>query len=106
MAGDEQCATLRGEEAQLGLVRARGVAPLVTGLESSMAAAAYAAIGKPRRAVPDRYRAAIETYSRLAFRGVASGSVVAVLALRGASDDAEGVLGVGINDLWRRASTP
>lgn len=99
VAGEELRATLRGDEAQLGVVRARDVARLITGLESAMAAAAYAALGKPRRAVTGRHRAAIETSSRLAFRAVASGSVVAVLALPSANDDVEGVLDVGVDDL-------
>ena len=99
VAGEELRATLRGNEAQLGLVRARDVARLITGLESAMAAAAYAALGKPRRAVAGRHRAAIESSSRLAFRAVASGSVVAVLALPSASDPVDGVLDVGVDDL-------
>lgn len=99
VAGEEVRITLRGDEAQLGFVRARDVARLITGLESAMAAAAYAALGKPRRAVTGRHRAAIETSSRLAFRAVASGSVVAVLALPSVDDEAEGVLDVGVDDL-------
>lgn len=99
VAGEELRVTLHGDEAQLGLVRARDIARLITGLESALAASAYAALGKPRRAVAGRHRAAVETSSRLTFRAVAPGSVVAVLALPGPTDDTEGVLDVGVDDL-------
>lgn len=99
VAGEELRATLRGHEAELGLVRARDVARVITGLESAMAAAAYVALGKPRRSVTGRHRAAIETSSRLTFRAVAPGSVVAVLGLPNTADTAEDVLDVGVDDL-------
>ncbi len=99
MAGEELRATLRGEEAELGLVRARDVARVITGLESAMAAAAYAALGKPRRSVTGRHRAAIETSSRLTFHAVSPGSVVAVLALPNVADVPDDVLDVGVDDL-------
>lgn len=99
MAGEELRATLRGVEAQLGRVRARDVARLIEGLETAVAAAAYAALGRPRRAGTGRHRAAVEAASRLLFRAVEAGSVVAVLALPMLAEDEEGALDIELDDL-------
>ena len=64
MAGEEFRAKLQGNDATLGVVRARDVARLILGLESAVAAAAYATLGKPRKGSTGRHRAAIEAASR------------------------------------------
>jgi hypothetical protein len=99
MAGDDFRATLHGPDASLGVVRARDVARLITGLESAVAAAAYATLGKPRRGSTGRHRAAIEAASRLRFQNVESGSVVAVLRLPQLAEVDDGTFDVGIDDL-------
>lgn len=99
MAGEAIRATLRGQSAQLGSVRARDVARLITGLESALAAAAYATLGRPRRGSTGRHRAAVEAASRLSFRDVRAGSVVAVLTLPALAQHAEGTLDVDVEDL-------
>jgi hypothetical protein len=99
MAGEEFRATLRGSEAALGVLRASDVARLITGLESAVAAAAYAALGKPRRASTGRHRAAIEAASRLRFQGVESGSVAAVLRLPHLAEVTTETLDVEVDDL-------
>ncbi|MBV9822803.1 MAG: hypothetical protein JO144_11240, partial [Actinobacteria bacterium] len=65
MAGEEFHAALRGGETAPGEIEARDIARLIGGLESALAAAAYAAAGKPRRVATGRHRAAIEAASRL-----------------------------------------
>lgn len=90
VAAAEVRATLRGDEAVLGRVPARDVARMLTGLETALAAAAYAALRQPRRASTGRHRAAVAAVSRLTFSTVETGSVVTVLALPeqvGATDD-------------------
>jgi hypothetical protein len=99
MAGEEFRATLRGSEAALGMVRASDVARLITGLESVVAAAAYAVLGKPRRGSTGRHRAAIEAASRLRFQDVEPGSVVAVLRLPRLTEATDDTLNVDVDDL-------
>lgn len=76
MAGEEVRATLRGRDAARAAVRASDIARLITGLESSVAAAAYAAVGRARRSSTGRHRAAIEAASRLHLHTVEAGIVV------------------------------
>ncbi|HEX8305333.1 MAG TPA: hypothetical protein VF612_10685 [Jatrophihabitans sp.] len=99
MAGEEFRAKLRGSEATLGVVRASDVARLITGLESAVAAAAYAALGKPRRASTGRHRAAIEAASRLHFQNVEPGSVVAVLRLPQLAEVTDDAFDIEVDDL-------
>ncbi len=99
MACEEVRATLRGDGAQLGRVPARYLARLIVGVESALAAAAYVSLGKPRRGGTGRHRAAVEAASRLSFRAVEPGSVVAVLALPTLAEEAEDTLAVGVDDL-------
>ena len=99
MAGEEFRATLRGGDATLGVVRASDVARLITGLESAVAAAAYVALGKPRRGSTGRHRAAIEAASRLHFQNVEPGSVVAVLRLPRLAEVTDGTFEVEVDDL-------
>ncbi|HST48062.1 hypothetical protein [Jatrophihabitans sp.] len=99
MAGEEFRATLRGSEAALGTVRASDIARLITGLESAVAAAAYAALGKPRKGSTGRHRAAIEAASRLRFQNIESGSVVAVLRLPRLAETTDDTLNVEVDDL-------
>ena len=99
MAGEELRATLRGSDAVLGVVRASDVARLLTGLEAALAAAAYAALGKPRRAPTGRHRAAIEAASRLKFESVVPGSVVAVLRLPRLAQVTGDTFDVDVDDL-------
>jgi hypothetical protein len=99
MAGEEFRATLRGSEATLGVVRASDVARLITGLESAVAAAAYAALGKPRRASTGRHRAAIEAASQLHFQNVEPGSVVAVLRLPQLAEVTDDAFDIEVDDL-------
>jgi hypothetical protein len=76
MAGEEVRATLRGRDAAREAVRASDIARLITGLESAVAAAAYAAVGRARRSATGRHRAAIEAASRLRVHTVEVGIVV------------------------------
>lgn len=99
MAGEELRATLRGREATLGVVRAIDVARLIIGLESAVAAAAYAALGKPRRGSTGRHRAAIEAASRLQLQNVEPGSVVAVLRLPRLAEVTDATFDVDVDDL-------
>ncbi len=99
MAGEEFRATLRGSGATLGVVRARDIARLIAGLESAVAAAAYATLGKPRRGPTGRHRAAIEAASRLRFQNVEPGSVVAVLRLPNLAEATPDTFEVGVDDL-------
>jgi len=99
MAGEELRATLRGTEATLGVIRATDVARLIVGLESAVAAAAYATLAKPRRGSTGRHRAAIEAASRLRFERVEPGSVVAVLGLPDLSQGVDATLGIDVDDL-------
>jgi len=99
VAEEELRAILRGNEARLGRVRAQDVARLITGLESAMAAAAYAAVGKSRRARTGWHRASIESSARLTLRDVQPGSVVAILGLPTLADSAEAALDIGVDDL-------
>jgi hypothetical protein len=99
MAGEVFRATLRGSEATLGVVRASDVARLIIGLESAVAAAAYAALGKPRRGSTGRHRAAIEAASRLHFQNVEPGSVVAVLRLPQLAPVTDDTFAVEVDDL-------
>ena len=100
MAGEEFRATLRGSDAVLGTVRARDVAKLITGMESALAAAAYATLGKRRRSGTGRHRSAVEAAARLRFLGVEAGSVVAVLRLPQLAEAADdGALDMGVDDL-------
>jgi hypothetical protein len=99
MAGEELRATLEGGEAQLGQIQARDVARLIQGLEAAVAAAAYAALGRPRRTGTGRHTASVEAASRLVFRGVEAGSVVTVLALPVLARDDEDVLDIEVDDL-------
>jgi hypothetical protein len=64
-----------------------------------LAAAAYAALGRPRRYVTGRHRAAIEAASQLRFCDVEPGSVVTVFALPTLVEEAEDTLGLGVDDL-------
>jgi hypothetical protein len=77
MAGEEFRATLRGTDATAGMVRASDVARLITGVESAVAAAAYAFLGKPRKGSTRRHRSAIEAASRLLLQEAEPGSGVA-----------------------------
>jgi hypothetical protein len=95
MAGEEFRATLRGSDASLGVVRASDIA----GLESAVAAAAYATLGKPRRGSTGRHRAAIEAASRLVFQDVEPGSVVAVLRLPQLAEVTDATFDVEVDDL-------
>lgn len=99
MAGEELRVTLRGNDASLGTIRASDVARLLTGLESAVAAAAYAALGKPRRASTGRHRSAIEAASRLRFEKVEPGSVVAVLRLPQLAEVTDDTFDVQVDDL-------
>jgi len=99
MAGEEVTVTLRGESAQLGAVQARDVARLLLDLEGALAAAAYVALGKPRRSSTGRHVAAVEAATRLHFRQVRSGSVVAVLGLPTLAEESSEAFDVGIDDL-------
>jgi hypothetical protein len=99
MAGEEFRATLRGSDATLGVVRASDLARLITGLESAVAAAAYATLGKPRRAPTGRHRAAIEAASRLRFQNVEHGGVVAVLRLPHLGMVTDATFDVEVDDL-------
>jgi hypothetical protein len=99
MAGEEFRATLRGSDATLGVIRASDVARLITGLESAVAAAAYATLGKPRRGSTGRHRAAIEAASRLRFQNVESGSVVAVLRLPQLAEITDAAFDIEVDDL-------
>jgi len=99
MAAEEFRATLRGSEATLGVVRASDLARLILGLESAVAAAAYAALGKPRRGSTGRHRAAVEAASRLQFQSVEPGSVVAVLRLPRLAEVTDGTFDVEVDDL-------
>jgi len=99
MAGEEIRATLRGGEAELGLIRAHDVARLILGLESAVAAASYAALGQPRRTGTGRHRSAVEAASRLVFRKVEPGSVVAVLSLPVLVENEDGALDLELDDL-------
>ena len=106
MAGEVFRATLRGSDATLGVVRASDVARLLIGLESAVAAAAYAALGKPRRGSTGRHRAAIEAASRLHFQNVEPGSVVAVLRLPRLAEVTDGTFDVEVDDLAGAAFDP
>jgi hypothetical protein len=99
MAGEVFRATLRGSAATLGVVRASDIARLLTGLESAVAAAAYAALGKPRRGSTGRHRAAIEAASRLHFQTIEPGSVVAVLRLPRLAEVTDDTFEVDVDDL-------
>lgn len=99
MAGDELRATLRGDNARLGLVRARDLARLIVGVESALAAAAYATLGRPRRGTTGRHRTAIEAACRLSFRGVTDGSLVTLLALPQLVPESDDTLEIGVDDL-------
>lgn len=99
MAGDEFRATLRSHDARLDVVQARDVARLIVGLESAIAAAAYAALGRPRRGATGRHRDAIEAASRLRLEEIMPGSIVAVLGLPQLAADSEDILDVGVDDL-------
>lgn len=99
MAGEEFRATLHGSDATLGVVRARDVARLIAGLESAVAAAAYATLGKPRKGSTGRHRSAIEAASRLRFQNVEPGSVVAVLRLPHLAEATIDTFEVGVDDL-------
>jgi hypothetical protein len=99
MAGEEFRATLRGSEAALGVMRASDIARLIMGLESAVAAAAYAALGKPRRGSTGRHRAAVEAASRLHFQNVEPGSVVAVLRLPRLAEVTDDTFDVEVDDL-------
>ena len=99
MAGEEIRATLRGGEAELGLIRAHDVARLLLGLDSAVAAASYAALHQPRRTGTGRHRSAVEAASRLVFQQVEPGSVVAVLSLPVLAQDDSGALELELDDL-------
>ena len=99
MAGEEVRATLRGDSARLGAVRARDVARLIVGVESALAASAYATLGRPRRGATGRHRSAVEAASRLSFQDVRPGSVVAVLTLPTLAQEADDALALGVDDL-------
>lgn len=99
MAGEEFRATLRGSDATLGMVRASDVARLITGLETAVAAAAYATLGKPRRGSTGRHRAAVEAASRLLLSHVEPGSVVAVLRLPHLAEVTADTFDVEVDDL-------
>jgi hypothetical protein len=99
MAGEEFRATLRGSTATLGEVRASDVARLITGLESAVAAAAYATLGKPRRAATGRHRAAVEAASRLRFQNVESDGVVVVLRLPRLAPVTDATFDIEVDDL-------
>jgi hypothetical protein len=99
MAGEEFRATLRGSDATLGVVRASDIARLILGLESAVAAAAYAALGKPRRGSTGRHRMAVEAASRLHFENVEPGSVVAVLRLPQLAHVTDGAFDFEVDDL-------
>jgi hypothetical protein len=99
MAGEEFRATLRGADAAAGLVRASDVARLITGLESAVAAAAYAYLGKPRRGSTGRHRAAVEAASRLLLQEVKPGSGVAVFRLPQLARVTDGTFDVEVDDL-------
>jgi hypothetical protein len=81
------------------VVRASDVARLIIGLESAVAAAAYAALGTPRRGSTGRHRAAIEAASRLRFQSVEPGSVVAVLRLPRLAEVTDDTFDVEVDDL-------
>jgi len=76
MAGEEFRASLHSTELGRDEVEARDVARLIGGLEAVLAAAAYAAAGKPRKGSTGRHRAAIEAASRLRLVAVQPGGVV------------------------------
>lgn len=78
MSAEEFRATLCGTEGARDEVEARDVARLISGLEAVLAAAAYAAAGRPRKGSTGRHRAAIEMASRLRLVGVEPGGVVAL----------------------------
>ncbi|HEX8079580.1 MAG TPA: hypothetical protein VF557_05185 [Jatrophihabitans sp.] len=99
MAAEQFRAILRGSDATLGVVRASDIARLITGLESAVAAAAYATLGKPRRGTTGRHRAAIEAASRLHFQSVEPGSVVAVLRLPELAEVTDATLDIKVDDL-------
>jgi len=100
MAGEEFRATLCGSDATLGVVRAQDVARLISGLESAVAAAAYASLNTPRKATAGRHRAAVEAASRLRFQSVEAGSVIAVLRLPDLAGATDGTLDLGwVDDL-------
>lgn len=99
MAGEELRATLRGSDATLGVVRASDVARLILGLEAAIAAAAYAAVRKPRRSSTGRHRAAVEAAARLRFQSVEPGSVVAVLRLPRLAEATDDAFDVEVDDL-------
>jgi hypothetical protein len=99
VAGEEFRATLRGTDATLGVVRASDLARLITGLEAAVAAAAYAALGKPRRYSTGRHRAAVEAASRLRFQNVETGGVVAVLRLPRLAEVTDDAFDVEVDDL-------
>lgn len=90
---------LRGDSARLGEVRARDVARVLTGLEAALAAAAYNALGRPRRAAVGRREAAVEAAARLHFVNVQPGSVATTLALPNLAEQGEAGLQFGVDDL-------
>lgn len=99
MSGEQFRAALRGRDATLGVVRASDVARLITGLESAVAAAAYATLAKPRKGTTGRHRAAVEAASRLRFQGVEPGSVVAVLRLPQLAEVTDSTFDIEVDDL-------
>ena len=103
MVGDEVRAVLDGEDARFGALPARDLSRLIDGLEAALAAAAYATLGRPRRAATGRHSAPVEAASRLVLRDVRKGSVDTVLALPDLSTDDESTLDVPADDLARGA---
>lgn len=99
MARDQFRAILRGKDATLGVIRARDVSRLILGLESAVAAGAYAALGVPRRSSTGRHPAAIEAASTLHFQGLEAGSVVAVLRLPQLAEVTEATFDMRVDDL-------
>lgn len=103
MAGDEVRALLEGDDARFGVLPARDVSRLIDGLEAALAAAAYATLGRPRRATTGRHPAPVEAASRLVLRDIKKGSVDTVLALPDLVADDPDTLDVETDDLARGA---
>jgi hypothetical protein len=90
--------SLKGEDAQLGVVRAVDVANLLSGVDAALAQAAGSVINKPP-AKTGRWPRAIADSSRLILRELRTGSVTAELALPDIEEDDGGRLDVNDDSL-------
>lgn len=99
MSGDEFKAVLRGPRSHLGRVRARDVGRLMLGIEAALAASAYVALGKPRRAVTGRHVVVVEAATCLTMLQLSDHPVTAVLALPVLVPDGADTFDLEVDDL-------